>query len=177
VTIVYGSVAPPDTIHLGSDSSVTRIYAEVGSDGFPSALVAPDIDGDGASDVLVGATLASPAGRTDAGKAYLIHGLPVATSIDTWKGSGFYLQSFPNPFNPVTYIVLRLDRAATANLSVYDVRGALVRTLVDGPLSAGEHRLVWDGADRMGNPVASGVYFCRLTTSSFVGSRKLVVVR
>jgi flagellar hook assembly protein FlgD len=73
--------------------------------------------------------------------------------------------------------VVRLDRAATVNLSIYDVRGRLVRTLVDGPLSATEHRLAWDGRDGTGNPVASGVYFCRLTSRSFVGSRKLVVVR
>jgi hypothetical protein len=177
VTIVYGSASPPDTLQLGSATAVTRIHAEMRTDLFPDGLLAPDVDGDGTGDALIGASFASPNGWTNAGKAYLIHGIPTASPVETWSGAGVFLQSFPNPLNPAAHVVWRLDQPATVNLSIYDVRGGMIRTLIDGPLAAGEHRLVWDGKDRTGNPVASGVYFCRLSTPSFVGSRKLVVVR
>lgn len=69
-------------------------------------------------------------------------------------------QNFPNPFNAATTISYWLPRAAEVNLSVYDLTGRLVATLVDAPQSPGEHFLRWD-ASRMN----SGVYFIRLRVS------------
>ncbi len=69
------------------------------------------------------------------------------------------VSSYPNPFNPRATIALDLPRAAEASLRIYNLRGELVRTLVDGVLPAGLHEVVWDGRDQHGAQSASGVYF------------------
>ena len=58
-----------------------------------------------------------------------------------------------------------------------DVSGRLVRTLVNGPLAAGAHTAVWNGRDDQGNLVSSGVYFYRLESDAFSGSRKMILLK
>jgi hypothetical protein len=87
-------------------------------------------------------------------------------------------QNAPNPFNPET--VIRYDVAAPGGrvtLTVYDVSGRLVRTLVDGAQTAGQHSVRWNGRNGAGVGVASGVYFCRMTAPGFVEQRKMVLLR
>jgi hypothetical protein len=86
-------------------------------------------------------------------------------------------QNHPNPFNPLTRIEYTLDEAGHALLGVYDISGRLVRTLVDGHKSAGKHREEWDGRDNQGKSVASGVYFCRLTSSNRMLTRKMILLK
>jgi hypothetical protein len=71
----------------------------------------------------------------------------------------------PNPFNPRTTIAFDLPRATEATLSVHDLRGRVVRTLVNGRLAAGRQLVEWDGRDAAGRPAASGVYLVRLAAS------------
>jgi hypothetical protein len=68
----------------------------------------------------------------------------------------------PNPFNPGTSIRFDLAQATHAQLAVFDVRGRLIRTLVDAPLAPGPHQVRWDGRAADGAPQASGVYYYRL---------------
>jgi len=86
-------------------------------------------------------------------------------------------QNYPNPFNPSTRISYYLPRAQQVTLTIYDVRGTLVRTLVDQPVGVGHHSLVWDGTDSSGSRVGSGVYFYRLRAGNKVITKKLVVVK
>jgi len=92
---------------------------------------------------------------------------------------GFALyQNTPNPFNPQTTI--RYDVPAGAGrvtLRIYDVSGRLVRELVDEPREADRYAVSWDGRDDRGQAVASGVYLYRLTSGTFVETRKLVLIR
>jgi subtilisin-like proprotein convertase family protein len=83
----------------------------------------------------------------------------------------------PNPFNPVTTLSYGVPRDAEVRLSVYNVAGRLVRTLVDGPVEAGYHRVVWDGRDDRGVPTSSGVYFCRMESEGFTGTTKMVQLK
>ena len=71
--------------------------------------------------------------------------------------------AWPNPFNPSTTISYSLRRAGHIRLGIYDLRGRLVRLLVDGPQTAGEHDVSWQGRDRFGAAVPSGAYFARMT--------------
>jgi hypothetical protein len=73
-------------------------------------------------------------------------------------------QNEPNPFNPSTCIRFRLDRPDDVSLRIFDPAGRAVRTLLRGPLGAGEHAVVWDGRDARGRRSASGIYFYRLCT-------------
>jgi hypothetical protein len=87
-------------------------------------------------------------------------------------------QNVPNPFNPYTKIRFVVpDGGAFVTLRVYDVRGALVRTLVDGYREAGAGGVTWDGRDRRGNGVASGLYFYRLEADGFTQTRKMLLLR
>ncbi len=84
---------------------------------------------------------------------------------------------YPNPFNPATVIAFALAKSQHVELAVYDVRGSLVRVLVDAELPQGVHRIVWDGSDRSGAPAASGVYFYRLATPVTAETGKMVLLK
>jgi hypothetical protein len=86
-------------------------------------------------------------------------------------------QNAPNPFNPNTSMSYRVARAGIVRLFVVDVRGRRVRTLDEGWREPGEYTVAWDGRDARGSQVGSGVYLCRLQTSSQEASRRMVVVR
>jgi formylglycine-generating enzyme required for sulfatase activity len=86
-------------------------------------------------------------------------------------------QNIPNPFNPTTTIRYSLPSRSSITLMVFDTRGRLVKTLVDGVEEAGAHRKTWDGRDDSGAAVSSGIYFCRLRTGSLVESRKMLLLK
>ena len=86
-------------------------------------------------------------------------------------------QNYPNPFNPTTQIDYYLPANERVTISVYDVRGKLVATLVEGVVRYGHHTVEWDGTDSRGNHAGSGVYFYRLVTGKKVITKKLVMVK
>jgi len=84
----------------------------------------------------------------------------------------------PNPFNPTTIIRYDVPQSGSAvSLEIYDVSGRLVKTLVDGRQSAGAKSVTWDGHDGAGRPVASGVYFYRLTAPNYTKTHKMVLMK
>jgi hypothetical protein len=83
----------------------------------------------------------------------------------------------PNPFNPTTLIRFRLAQDGPVEITVYDVRGRLIRTLVDAPMSAGPHSVDWDGKDVNLHPVSSGIYWIQMRAGPFVSNKKMVVLR
>jgi hypothetical protein len=94
-----------------------------------------------------------------------------------WVARGKLNQNQPNPFNPGTRIDFQLLAPESVHLAVYDIRGRLVRVLLDAPLPAGDAVARWDGTDRLNRPVHSGVYIYRLETPSFSESKKMTLVR
>ena len=83
----------------------------------------------------------------------------------------------PNPFNPATTISFSLAGPTKTQLSIFDVRGMLVRKLLDRELPAGEHSLRWDGRDGSGRSVSSGAYLYRLQAGDVTQERKMLLVR
>jgi len=86
-------------------------------------------------------------------------------------------QNFPNPFNPATRIAFSLEEAGRTRLDIFDAAGRLVRTLVDGNLPAARHEVSWNGMDRAGRPVSSGVYFYSITADGFRDTKKMILLR
>ncbi len=86
-------------------------------------------------------------------------------------------QNYPNPFNPQTVIHYDLPVRSPVKLSVYNIMGQKVTTLVDGQRSAGSYSIVWDGKNNKGEGLASGIYFYRMETDRFVQIRKLIFMR
>lgn len=86
-------------------------------------------------------------------------------------------QNYPNPFNSITVISWQLSARNNVRLTVYDLLGQKIKTLVNGRRSAGAHRVEWDGKDDLGNDVASGIYIYRIRAGNFVSSRKMLLIR
>ncbi|MBU8870875.1 MAG: T9SS type A sorting domain-containing protein [Gemmatimonadales bacterium] len=74
--------------------------------------------------------------------------------------------NFPNPFNPRTTLSFSLEHEKNVRLTIHDVAGRLVKTLMSGRKSAGDHNVVWNGKDQHGSSVAAGIYFVRVATGS-----------
>ncbi len=85
--------------------------------------------------------------------------------------------SRPNPVSARTTIDFALPQSGRARLEVFDASGRLVRTLLDGALSAGDHRASWDGDDESGRPAPSGLYYYRLSAGDSSLRRTLVLMR
>ncbi|MFQ5599373.1 MAG: FlgD immunoglobulin-like domain containing protein [Candidatus Krumholzibacteriia bacterium] len=85
--------------------------------------------------------------------------------------------NIPNPYNPSTTLRFDLPARGFVDLSIYDVSGRLVRTLVRTTLDPGSHEVVWDGRGNGGEPSASGVYLYRLVTAGDAHARKMVLLR
>jgi hypothetical protein len=83
----------------------------------------------------------------------------------------------PNPFNPTTTVSFTLPEGAKVTLSIYDVEGKLVRTLVDETVAEGYQEHVWDGKDASGSAVSSGVYFYRLTAGDRTLTKKMILLK
>ena len=85
--------------------------------------------------------------------------------------------NFPNPFNDGTTIAYHLGRPERVRLAIYNIRGQVVRHLVDGEQSAGNHLVVWNGTDEFGAPLGSGTYLCSLRTDRTSQIRRLVLLK
>jgi hypothetical protein len=93
--------------------------------------------------------------------------IPVTTSL---------LQNHPNPFNPTTMIPYEVATAGHVELSIYDVTGSLVRTLVNEEKGAGRYAATWDGRDSNGSQVHTGVYFYRMTAPGYTSQAKKMLL-
>jgi len=86
-------------------------------------------------------------------------------------------QNEPNPFNPTTKVAFDMPVAGDVKISVFNVLGQNVTDLVDGYCEAGAHEIVWNGKDRAGAAVASGMYFYRIDTDQFTDTKKMVLLK
>jgi hypothetical protein len=103
------------------------------------------------------------------------NGTPVG--VETVPASFALKGNFPNPFNPTTTIKFALAASEYVHLNVYDLGGRLVKTLVDEPMTAANHEVIWDGKDNSGARVASGVYFYKLVAGEFNATDKMVMLK
>jgi hypothetical protein len=86
-------------------------------------------------------------------------------------------QNYPNPFKPFTTIGFNLPEEAQVSVSIYDIEGKLVKSLVNETFSEGYNQTMWDGTDANGNSVASGVYFYRLRAGQQVLTKKMTLLK
>jgi hypothetical protein len=92
---------------------------------------------------------------------------PAAVSV--WAG--------PNPFNPSTVVEYFTARDARVVVTVHDAAGRRIRELVDAPHTAGRHRVDWDGRDRTGAALPSGVYFLRIDAGGVVAVGRATLLK
>ena len=85
--------------------------------------------------------------------------------------------TYPNPFNPSASIRFAIDKAGQVELTVYNIMGQKVRTLVDEQRLPGTYEVTWNGRDGQGGEVASGMYFVRLRSDDRTSSKKMLLLR
>jgi hypothetical protein len=142
--------------------------------GQPLGVVASDFDRDGRTD------LAIVSGSDSMFVLYNFGG--GITSVDerpvAQKPTAFRLdQNYPNPFNPTTTIRYEITKPGLVSLTVYNLLGQKIKTLVDAHRPGGSHTVTWDGRDDRGREVSSGVYFYKLETAEFTGVKKMIFLQ
>jgi len=120
---------------------------------------------------LFGATGSLAQGGTPAGRSALTE--PVSEIPDRYV----IAQNYPNPFNPTTQIRYGLPAQASVKLTIHNVLGQEVATLVDGIQPAGYHVIRWNGTSAAGAAVGSGVYFFRIQAGDFVEMKKMMLLK
>lgn len=87
------------------------------------------------------------------------------------------MSNYPNPFNPATIISYSVPKAGIIRLDIYNLKGQLIKTLLDAYLESGVHSIVWNGKDMKDQSVASGVYFCRLSCINMTKTHKMLMMK
>ena len=120
--------------------------------------------------------------RTEHGPLSILVGSGGSSTLASFARDQYYLfPNFPNPFNAGTYISFNLPENKIGDYKtrviVYNMVGEEVRTLLNDDLSAGMHKIYWDGKNDRGNSLASGIYFYAIQTESFKQYRKMIMLK
>lgn len=108
--------------------------------------------------------------------------ISVALDVAPLPTTTLLLQNYPNPFNPETWIPYQLSEAAPVTITIYNVAGQVVRSLVLGHQEAGFYRgrsqaAYWDGRNNQNEQVASGIYFYQIEAGEFSATRRMLIVK
>jgi len=86
-------------------------------------------------------------------------------------------QNYPNPFNPTTQIAFNIAQTERVDISIFNILGQKVATVVDGEMGSGAHIVMWNGRNQNGELLPSGVYFYRLSTPNFTAVKKMLLLK
>ena len=86
-------------------------------------------------------------------------------------------QNYPNPFNPITSLSYTLLKDELVNLMVYDMKGRMVKTLINGFQTAGKKSVQWNATNHQGKPVSAGVYLYKVQVGAFVQTKKMILLK
>ncbi|HOD53139.1 MAG TPA: Ig-like domain-containing protein, partial [Candidatus Cloacimonadota bacterium] len=99
-------------------------------------------------------------------------------SIDDHLISATVLKgNYPNPFNPTTHIRFDLKQNGPVKINIYNIKGQLVKQLLNDSYKAGHHTVTWNGKDDRGKSVSSGVYFYHMQSSDYSAVRKMMMIK
>ncbi|MGD2034860.1 MAG: T9SS type A sorting domain-containing protein [Bacteroidales bacterium] len=105
----------------------------------------------------------------------LVTGMDNITTHNRNKGFRLYPNT-PNPFTASTTIQFSLPEPGNVQIRIYNMKGDLVKTLVDDHYLAGNHSVIWNGPDNPGDPLSTGIYFCSLYSGDFSEIKKMLVI-
>ena len=124
--------------------------------------------------IVRGTSLAELQANVDSAQALY----PITQVVEDTPAKVFNLsQNQPNPFNPMTTIKFSVEREGPVSLTIFDLSGRKVRTLLNEPYGPGEHTVVWDGHNDAGAPMPSGVYLYRYDSGGRSMTRKMMLVK
>ena len=100
------------------------------------------------------------------------------TNIETILPERFNLyQNYPNPFNPVTTLRYDLPEISPVNITIYDMLGRQVKTLMDQTQDAGYKSVIWNATNDYGNPVSAGIYLYQIHAGEYISIKKMVLLK
>jgi len=85
--------------------------------------------------------------------------------------------NFPNPFNPVTTLRYDLPENSFVNITIYDMLGREVKTLVNTTQDAGYRSIIWDATNDYGKPVSAGIYLYQIQAGEYIRTKKMVLLK
>ena len=104
--------------------------------------------------------------------------LDVSTNYELFLPESFFLQqNFPNPFNPFTTLQYNLPENSMVNVTIYDMLGRQVKTLVNQDQVAGYKSVVWDATNDYGKPVSAGIYLYQIHVDNYIQTKKMVLLK
>ncbi|MFH1891545.1 MAG: right-handed parallel beta-helix repeat-containing protein [Candidatus Zixiibacteriota bacterium] len=175
-TIEVASLVDGIQVFHGQSDSQLKIglldlYGQVMIPGDGSSVVRISHDGSGTLDLSNCIAVARRGGRLD------VTILEKGTSGPTVPESFSLHQNFPNPFNPTTNVSFSLPVESHVRLTIHNIMGQAVTTLIDRELPVGTHTMTWDGRSSNGEPASSGIYFYRIDAGSYTDSRKMMLLK
>lgn len=130
-----------------------------------------DLTGDGATEIII----ENP--ETGTVQVYGDPATNTATEAEIETTLARLFQNYPNPFRETTTIAYTVVQPGPVNITVYDLLGRTVATLVDAPQPIGQHQVSWDGRNAHGQPLAAGTYFYRLQVGETISSKQTIRIR
>ncbi len=85
--------------------------------------------------------------------------------------------NFPNPFNPDTKIAFSLNKQSHVQITIFNIKGQLVKTLIDEERDANNYTVIWNGTDNSSKPISSGVYFYKMKAADYTATRKMIMMK
>jgi len=142
-------------------------------------LILAEFDLNGAAAGVYDIVVTNPGGGTAVGQqVFVVNDVASGTDDTPRTPDDFALrQNYPNPFNPATTIPFDIKVTSRVTLKVYNIRGQVVRTLVDEIMDAKSYAIDWNGRNDAGDEVSSGVYFYKIVAGDFQDVRKLVLMK
>lgn len=102
----------------------------------------------------------------------------ISSNYENNSFTNFHLfQNYPNPFNPTTNIKFTVPKQSEINLSIYNIRGQLIKNIINGILSPGQYIKKWNGKNQKNENVSSGIYYCILRSGKDILKKKLILLR
>ena len=177
--IIYGS---SNTVYLDESSTIQVSYSDIegGWEGEGNIDADPLFcDPDSGDYTLAENSPCIGTGENGANMGALGVGCDVILSTDTDAIPLQYVlhQNYPNPFNPITTLRYDLPENSYVNVTVYDMLGRKVKTLVNTTQDAGFKSVIWNATNDYGKPVSAGVYFYQIQAGEFVQTKKMVLLK
>ena len=123
----------------------------------------------------VGISAVYDLGESEIGEAQFIYiGTGAGNDIIT---NTVLISNYPNPFNPITNIAYSITEIGKVTIEVYNLKGQLVKTLVNEVKETGEYSINWNGTDKTNKPVSSGVYLYKMKSGNYTSSKKMILMK
>ena len=157
ISIYYGS----ENFDLNADITINTYHFSASS---PYIFCnAGDFNNDGEDEILIND------GDEDMvwGNSATLYGLPGGDEIDNYELeiTNYKLNNYPNPFNPKTTISFSIKNQSDIELTIYNIKGQKIKTLIHNKFAKGSHSIIWNADDELKNSVSPGIYFYKLNVN------------